>query len=61
MLVGTIMESRNATFFESKCPMKNIFFESECPMKNTPSISSHETIIPHEQFILIEHFEEPHV
>jgi hypothetical protein len=30
-------------------------------MKNTPSTSSHETIIPHEQFILIEHFEEPPV
>jgi hypothetical protein len=27
-------------------------------MKNTPSTSSHETIIPHEQFILIEYFEE---
>ena len=30
-------------------------------MKNTPSTSIHETIIPHEQFIPIEHFEEPHV
>jgi hypothetical protein len=28
-------------------------------MKNTPSTSSHEIIIPHEQFILIEYFEEP--
>ena len=30
-------------------------------MKNAPSISSHEPIIPHEQFILIEHSEEPHM
>jgi hypothetical protein len=36
MHVGTIMESRDATFFES-----------EIPMKNTPSTSSQEPIIPH--------------
>jgi len=30
-------------------------------MKNTPSTSSHETIIPHEKFLPIEHFEEPPV
>ena len=48
MHVGTIMESRDATFFES-----------EFPMKNTPSTSSHESIVPHEKFIPIEHFEEP--
>ena len=30
-------------------------------MKNAPSTSSHEPIIPHEQFILIEHSEEPHM
>jgi hypothetical protein len=50
MHVGTIMESRDATFFES-----------EFPMKNTPSTTSHKSIILHEQFILIEHSEEPHV
>ena len=33
MVVGTIMESRDATFFEC-----------EFPMKNTPSTSSHESI-----------------
>jgi hypothetical protein len=44
------MESRDATFFES-----------EFPMKNAPSITSHESIIFHEQFISIEHSEEPHV
>jgi hypothetical protein len=48
MLVRTIMESRDA-----------MFFESEFPMKNTPNTSSHETIIPHEQFIPIVHFKEP--
>ena len=48
--VSTIMESRDATFFES-----------EFPMKNAPSTSSHEPIIPHEQFIPIEHSEEPHM
>ena len=30
-------------------------------MKNAPSTSSHEPIIPHEQFIPIEHVEEPRV
>ena len=34
MHVGTIMESRDATFFET-----------EFPMKNTPSTSSHESIL----------------
>jgi len=38
MYVDTIIESRDATFFEN-----------EFPMKNTPSKTSHETIIPHEQ------------
>ena len=33
MHVGTIMESRDATFFET-----------EFPMKNTPSTSSHDSI-----------------
>ena len=47
MHVGTIMEFRDATFFEN-----------EFSMKNTPITSSHESIIPYEQFILIEHFEE---
>jgi len=37
MHVGTIMESRDATFFEN-----------EFPMKNTPSTSSHESIPFHE-------------
>jgi hypothetical protein len=50
MHVGTIMVSRDATFFES-----------EFPMKNAPSTINHESIIPHEQFIPIEHSEEPHV
>jgi hypothetical protein len=50
MHVGTIMESRDATFFES-----------EFPMKNAPSTTSHESIILHEQFIPIEHSGEPHV
>jgi hypothetical protein len=52
MYVDTIMESRDATFFEN-----------EFPMKNTPSDTSHETIIPHEHelFIPIDHVEDPHV
>ena len=37
------------------------FFKREISMKNAPSTSSHESIIPPEQFILIEHFEEPPV
>ena len=48
--VSTIMESRDATFFES-----------DFPMKNTPSTSSHEPIIHHDQFIPIEHYEELHM
>jgi hypothetical protein len=50
MNVGTIMESRDATFFKR-----------EFSMKNAPSTSSHEPIISHEQFILVEHFQEPHM
>ena len=49
MHVGTIMESRDTTFFES-----------EFPMTSTPNISSQESINSHEQFILIEQSEEPH-
>jgi hypothetical protein len=50
MHVGTIMESRDA-----------IFFENEFPMKITPSMISHESVIPHEHehFIPIEQIEEP--
>nr|AAX96287.1 retrotransposon protein, putative, Ty1-copia sub-class [Oryza sativa Japonica Group]AAX96336.1 retrotransposon protein, putative, Ty1-copia sub-class [Oryza sativa Japonica Group]ABA92593.1 retrotransposon protein, putative, Ty1-copia subclass [Oryza sativa Japonica Group] len=44
MHVGTIIESRDATFFEN-----------EFPMKHTPSTSSQETIMPHEHFAPIEH------
>jgi len=40
--VDTTMESRDATFFENKFPMKI-----------TPSKTSHETIIPHEKEISI--------
>jgi hypothetical protein len=50
MHVGTIMDFRDATFFKSKFLMKN-----------APGTSNHEPIIPHEQFILIEHSEEPHI
>jgi hypothetical protein len=52
MYVDTIMESRDATFFEN-----------EFPMKNTPSDTNHETIIPHEHelSIPIDHVEDPHV
>ena len=42
--VGTIMESRDA-----------IFFESEFPMKNTPSTSSHDSIILPQLHEPIEH------
>jgi len=51
MYVDTIMELRDATFFEN-----------EFPMKNTPSKTSHETIIPHAQelSILIDHVEDSH-
>ena len=52
MYVDTIMESRDATFFEN-----------EFPMKNTPSETSHETIIPHEHELSIptDHAEDFHV
>ena len=52
MAVDTIMESRDA-----------IFFESEFPMKNAPSMTSHEYIIPHEHenFTPIEQIEEPYM
>jgi hypothetical protein len=51
MYVDTIMESRDATFFENKNPMKN-----------TPSNTSHETIIPHEHVsIPIDHVEDSHM
>nr|AAU44091.1 putative polyprotein [Oryza sativa Japonica Group] len=44
MCVGTITESRDATFFEN-----------EFPMKNTPSTSSQEPVLPHEHFAPIKH------
>lgn len=50
MHVGTIMESQDCKFFETKFPMKY-----------TPSTSSHESIIPHEHFVLLEHIEELYV
>jgi hypothetical protein len=52
MHVGTIMESRDATFFET-----------EFPMKSTSSSSNHESIISHEHDNLIpdEQIEETHV
>ena len=52
MAVDTIMESRDATFFEN-----------EFSLKNAPSTTSHEFIIPHEHenFILIEQTEEPYM
>jgi len=52
MVVDTIIESRDATFFEN-----------EFPMKNAPSMTSHEFIIPHEHenFIPIEQTEEPYM
>ena len=52
MAVDTIMESRDATFFEN-----------EFPMKNAPSTTSHEFIIPHEHenFTPIEQIEEPYM
>jgi hypothetical protein len=51
MHVGTIMESRDA-----------IFFENEFFMKIAPSTTNHESIIFHEHknFIPVEHVEEPH-
>jgi hypothetical protein len=50
MQVDTIMESRDATFFEN-----------EFPIKTAPSMTSHESVVPyeHENFILIEQIEEP--
>jgi hypothetical protein len=50
MLVGTIMESRDATFFEDKFPMKI-----------THDVSNNEPTIPHEHFISVEHTEESHI
>jgi hypothetical protein len=52
MHVGTVIESRDA-----------IFFENEFPMKSTSSSSNHESIISHEHDNLIsyEQFEETHV
>jgi transposase InsO family protein len=50
MLVGTIMESRDA-----------MLFEHEFPMKATHDTSSDEPTIPHEHFILVEHTEESHI
>jgi hypothetical protein len=50
MLVSTIMESRDATFFEE-----------EFPMKATHDTSSDELSIPHEHFIPVEHTEESHI
>jgi hypothetical protein len=47
MLVGTIMESRDATFFED-----------EFPMKATHDTSNGQSTIPHEHFIPVEHTEE---
>nr|CAH65871.1 OSIGBa0103I21.4 [Oryza sativa] len=47
MRVGTITESRDATFFEN-----------EFPMKNTPSTSSQEPVLPHEHFAPIKHNEQ---
>ena len=51
MHVGTIMESRDATFFEN-----------EFPMRTTPSEISHESETPHENknFISVENLEESH-
>jgi hypothetical protein len=50
MHVGTIIESRDA-----------IFFENEFPMEITPSMISHESVIlnDHENFIPIEQIEVP--
>ena len=41
--------------------LETLHFLSDFPMKNVPSTSSQEPIIPHEQFIPIEHSEEPHM
>jgi hypothetical protein len=45
MAVDTIIESRDATFFEDEFPMKN----------NTPSISSHDSVCIPESHELIVH------
>jgi hypothetical protein len=45
MVVDTIMESRDATFFEDEFPMKN----------NSPSISSHDSISIPKSYELIVH------
>jgi hypothetical protein len=50
MLVGTIMESRDAMFFKDKFPMKV-----------THNTSSDKPTISHEHFISIEHTEESHI
>jgi hypothetical protein len=50
MLVGTIMESRDATFFEDKFPMKATY-----------DTSNDEPTISHEHFIPVEHTEESHI
>jgi len=47
VIVGTIMESRDATFFEN-----------EFPMKNTPSTSSHDSIFLPETLEPIIHADE---
>nr|AAX96510.1 retrotransposon protein, putative, Ty1-copia sub-class [Oryza sativa Japonica Group]ABA93274.1 retrotransposon protein, putative, Ty1-copia subclass [Oryza sativa Japonica Group] len=47
MCVGTITESRDATFFEN-----------EFPMKNAPSTSSQEPILSPEHFVPIEHIDQ---
>ncbi len=47
MRVGTITESRDATFFEN-----------EFPMKNAPSTSSQEPILSPEHFVPIEHIDQ---
>jgi hypothetical protein len=48
MLVGTIIESRDA-----------IFFENEFPMKITHDVSSNEPTIPHELFIPVDTLRNP--
>jgi hypothetical protein len=50
MFVGTIIESRDATFFED-----------EFPMKVAHDTSSDEPTLPHEYFILVEYTEESHI
>jgi hypothetical protein len=50
MLVGTIIESIDATFFEN-----------EFPKEITHNASSNEPTIPHEHFIPVEHIEESYM